>query len=68
LEKLLEESREVMNAKNREEVVKELADVLEVCDALLVQYGISREEISAIKEQKKRERGGFEKRIILDHA
>jgi predicted house-cleaning noncanonical NTP pyrophosphatase (MazG superfamily) len=66
LEKLIEEAEEVRSAENKDSIAAELADVLEVYDALLTVYGLSHDEIVAIKEQKKVERGGFEGGIILD--
>lgn len=63
-EKLLEEAREVAEDRNPEEV----ADLLEVIDAICIEMGFDRSEIEQIKERKRAERGGFERRIILDQA
>jgi predicted house-cleaning noncanonical NTP pyrophosphatase (MazG superfamily) len=40
---------------------QELADVLEVYDAVLTSYGLSHDEILRIKEEKKAKRGGFDR-------
>jgi predicted house-cleaning noncanonical NTP pyrophosphatase (MazG superfamily) len=62
LEKLREEVLEFKNAKSMDE----LADLLEVVDAVINLYSWSREDIEAVKAAKLAERGGFTKRIILE--
>ncbi len=59
IKKLLEEAGEFAEEGSAEE----LADVLEVVSALkqLSEY----ENVEQLREQKRREKGGFEKRIIL---
>jgi 8-oxo-dGTP diphosphatase len=59
--KLMEEVYEYLESED----VKELADVLEVINALTATHGISREELYQIQQVKKEKRGEFEKRIIL---
>lgn len=61
-DKLLEEVNEYIEDKNEEE----LADILEVIDAIIVNKGFNKERILLIKEYKKIKRGGFEKRIIME--
>ncbi len=51
-QKLVEEAEEVLAAKNEAEVVKEIADLYEVVDALLVSSGISREVVLAKQQQR----------------
>lgn len=62
--KLLEEVQEMRASKAERKV--EIADIYEVLDALIRAYGFSKEEIMALKEKKRRERGGFEKRLFLE--
>lgn len=62
--KLLEEVQEMRASKAECKV--EIADIYEVLDALIRAYGFSKEEIMALKEKKRRERGGFEKRLFLE--
>ena len=76
--KLLEEVQEMRASKARlpdlpdrqaggqAERKVEIADIYEVLDALIRAYGFSKEEIMALKEKKRTERGGFEKRLFLE--
>ena len=64
LEKLVEEAREVQQA-DREHIKTELADLSEVLDTLLALQGISRQGLRAEKRRRRKERGGFEKRLKL---
>ncbi len=65
LEKLLEEAVEVRAAEGRSELVKELADVLEVVEALLEVAGVGRDEVRGVQEARRTERGGFQRRLVL---
>lgn len=62
--KLVEEASEVATA-DANSLVKELADLQEVIDALMESYGI--QQSTVLQEQVKRrvERGGFEQRLKL---
>jgi predicted house-cleaning noncanonical NTP pyrophosphatase (MazG superfamily) len=64
LAKLVEEAQEVA-AADRDELVKEIADLYEVIDALLVAFDLNREAVLAIQRNRRARRGGFEKRIKL---
>jgi predicted house-cleaning noncanonical NTP pyrophosphatase (MazG superfamily) len=64
--KLVEEVQEVDAAKDREEVIAELADVLEVIDGLCKAHGITALQIAAVKEKKYTERGGFKKGFYVE--
>jgi predicted house-cleaning noncanonical NTP pyrophosphatase (MazG superfamily) len=64
--KLVEEADEVRDARSRQELIEELADVLEVIDALCKTQGISMEEIAPVKEAKLKERGGFEAGLYIE--
>lgn len=63
-EKLTEEVGEYLKDEN----IEELADVLEVIDAIVAERGFSRDEIDRVKEKKATERGRFQERIILDES
>ena len=60
-DKLIEEIEEFKENPSPEE----LADILEVCDAIMVYFGISSEDVKEIKNKKFEERGGFLNKIIL---
>jgi predicted house-cleaning noncanonical NTP pyrophosphatase (MazG superfamily) len=66
--KLLEEADEVRVAKDREELIAELADVFEVIDSLCALHKLSKSEIIAIQDKKRAERGGFAERKFVDTA
>ena len=67
-EKLVEESKELNQAKNIEEIKNELADVLKVTQEIMKLYTISKEEIIEIMKKKDEKAGAFDKRIILEEA
>lgn len=63
-EKLSEEIGEFKEAES----IEELADIMEVIDAVIAYKKFSREELQNVKKKKTEERGAFEKRIILDES
>jgi predicted house-cleaning noncanonical NTP pyrophosphatase (MazG superfamily) len=63
--KLVEEAKELQGA-GKEEIIGELADVLELVKSITAQNGI---EFSVVEEKqvnKKEKRGGFDKKIFLE--
>lgn len=56
--KLMEEAQEVTTANNKEEIVGEIGDVLDVLDCIIKLHNFSQEEIDAARAQKIKERGG----------
>lgn len=65
LAKVVEESNELKNAKNKDHLAEELADIMEIIDTILNLENLNLEDIRNIQEEKKEKRGGFEKRIIM---
>lgn len=63
-EKLREESREVQETTNHNELREELADVIEVLHALIKASGFTYQEIEKLRLEKLQERGGFDRRIF----
>lgn len=64
LEKLKEEMEEFIDNPNEEE----LADILEVIYAIAGFKNISRKRLEITREKKAKERGAFEKKIILEET
>lgn len=67
-EKLKEKLREEVAEFNAKPSTEELADILEVVDAIIEFKKLSRAELKKVKKDKRRERGGFKKRIILEES
>ncbi|MEK7193404.1 MAG: nucleoside triphosphate pyrophosphohydrolase [Patescibacteria group bacterium] len=67
-EKLKEKLGEEIEEFKKDENAEELADILEVVDAIVDYKGFDRTEIEKIKEKKVEERGKFKERIILDES
>ena len=64
LTKLVEEAEEAVEAESNK-LNMELADILEVIEAIMDAYKISEDHVQAIKEKRREERGGFNKRLKL---
>jgi predicted house-cleaning noncanonical NTP pyrophosphatase (MazG superfamily) len=65
--KLIEEAEEAQAAPDRQ-LRSELADVLEVLQALAAAHGMNWEDIVAEAARKRAERGGFDERIFLEYV
>lgn len=65
-EKLVEEALEVLDTKDYESLLEELADVQEVIHAILAQVGSNRNEIDQIQKRKREKSGGFSKGLVLE--
>lgn len=61
--KLVEEVHEFLEAESEEE----LADVLEVIEAIYDAFNFKKADVQVVKEKKNSERGGFKEGIILSH-
>ena len=66
--KLTEETAEVCVAQSRSELVEELADVLEVIDALCAMHKIAPEDVKIAQVKKREEKGGFYQRAFVTIA
>lgn len=64
-EKLLEEATEIINASEKEEIIEELADLLEVIHAKAKANGIRFLDIELARQRKKSSKGGFEGKVFL---
>ena len=65
LAKIIEEAVELNHSKEADNLEEELADIFEIIDAILKLKGKTTKDIAAIQEEKRRKRGGFEKRILM---
>jgi predicted house-cleaning noncanonical NTP pyrophosphatase (MazG superfamily) len=61
-EKLVEEAREL---KESGDVYEELADVLEVVDAIIERFSIDRQRLDDMKKKKLEHAGGFTEGLLL---
>ena len=67
-DKLLEEANEVFesyDAEDKTQLKEELADVIEVIDAILFHNNLSLQEVLEIRDAKKKKKGGFEEGLYL---
>lgn len=65
LKKVEEEASELARAEDKEHIVEEMADVLELLDAISDYYNLSKEDIIKVQKEKSQKRGGFKKRILM---
>ena len=63
-EKIVEEAHEVVSARE-DEIIGELADVLEIIEAIEKYYGIKHSEVLDKKTKKAIKNGKFDKRLLL---
>ncbi|MBI2623652.1 MAG: nucleoside triphosphate pyrophosphohydrolase [Candidatus Liptonbacteria bacterium] len=63
--KLIEESMELRKSKVHGNFEEELADIFEVLDAILRLKKKTRRGIAAVQKKKRKERGGFKKRVLM---
>ncbi len=63
--KLGEEAGELRKAKTRDDLIAEVADVLEILDALLLRSGVSLADVRRVQREKRRKRGGFVEGLFL---
>lgn len=64
-DKLVEEAIEVLDSKNYDSLLEELADVQEVIKAILKKIDSSIDEVNRIQESKFRKLGGFDEGLVL---
>ena len=66
--KLVEEANEVLNAKNNEELMDEIGDVIEVLKALIKQAKVKKRYIRKLRRKKAKFRGRFKKGIYCKYV
>lgn len=67
-QKLKEKLQEEVDEFLKDESMGEIADILEVLDAMYDVKGFDKREVEEVKEKKASERGKFAQRIILDES
>lgn len=63
--KIQEELLEYLEVESKEHKVEELADLLELVNALAQYEGVTLEDVENVRKQKAEKRGGFRERIFL---
>jgi len=67
VKKLAEEAHELAEATNdKKELIKEVGDVLEIIEAVIKTWDLSRNEIQKLKDERRKLRGAFDKKIFLE--
>jgi predicted house-cleaning noncanonical NTP pyrophosphatase (MazG superfamily) len=66
LHKIEEETVELIEAKDPEEILNESADVMELLLANLALHNLTQADLEAYRKQKLAEKGGFQRRIFLE--
>jgi len=67
-EKLVEEAKELNEAEGRDDILNELADVLELIFAIAKNNGVTMDEIEIRRGKKSAERGGFIEGLLLEYV
>ena len=69
LKKLVEESQEALEArKNKKDLTKEIGDVMEVLKSIEKAYHLDKKAILKLKKERRKKRGGFDKKIFLERT
>lgn len=69
LVKIVEEAQEVLATKGqKDDLIKEIGDVLEVIDFIVKAFNLSKDEIDEVKEKRNKSRGGFSEKIFLEYT
>ncbi|MEO1443007.1 MAG: nucleotide pyrophosphohydrolase, partial [Chloroflexota bacterium] len=63
--KLIEEAHEAAETNSESDLIKELADLFEVAEAVMKANGIDVETVKDKQQERCESRGGFEQRIFL---
>lgn len=65
--KIVEEAAEIAEAKEKEELIEELADLTEVIEAFMKICGIEPSELNQVKKGKRERVGGFDDGLYIEH-
>jgi predicted house-cleaning noncanonical NTP pyrophosphatase (MazG superfamily) len=67
-EKLKEKLQEEINEFSESETIEEMGDIQEVIDIMCSYKKFSKRKLGSVKKKKVKERGGFNKKIILEES
>ncbi len=63
--KILEEAKELIEAKNKRGLLEEIIDIQELINALFLEIKLTKSQIERKRKIKIKKRGGFKKRLFL---
>lgn len=63
--KILEEAKELIEARDRAGVIEEIVDIQELVDVLTLESGLTKPEIKKQQKIKNKKRGEFKKKLFL---
>jgi len=63
--KVLEEAKELIEAKNKKGILDEIVDIQELIDVLVSKVGLTKLQVKKQQREKNKKRGGFKKRLFL---
>ena len=66
--KVLEEGKELIEAKTKKEILDELIDLQELIVYIIKENKISKSEITRKRKEKNKNRGSFKKRLFLEYV
>lgn len=64
--KVLEEAAELPKARNKDEIIEEIADIEEAVETLLSMISVPRSKIKQLQREKNNKRGSFRKRYYIE--
>ena len=65
LRKVVEEAQELSHAESDANLKEEIADVREIIDTLIKLKDFSESELMTLQSEKRKKRGGFDKRLLM---
>ena|SRR3989344_4490820 len=66
-EKLVEEAKELLEARTDEEILNELSDVMQLIESIVESNNLTFAKIEKQKRKKRQERGGFGMKLFLKY-
>jgi len=63
--KFTEETKELVKAKTKKEIINEIVDIQELIDTLIYEIGLTKSELEKQQKIKNKKRGGFKKKLFL---